>query len=85
MKALSINSPTGGLVKGWAGRWGQLRRYVFATLSGQPKNTPKGRTFELRYFHHNAIQLYEIVYVSEINIVAILLYMTGACSSITVW
>jgi hypothetical protein len=59
---------------------------VLATRSGQPpplrppKNTPKGRIFEPWYLHHNAMQLYEILCVSETNSVAILLYITrGLC------
>jgi hypothetical protein len=47
-----------------------------------PKNTPKGRIFEPWYLHHNVVQLYEILYVSETDSVAILLYMTSACATV---
>jgi hypothetical protein len=52
-----------------------LANRIPATLSGHPKTRPKGRIFELRYLHHNAMQLYEILCISETDNVAILLYM----------
>jgi hypothetical protein len=65
------------------GRTSQFLRNVLATRPGHPKTHQKGRIFEPRYFHHNAMQLYEILCVSEINSVTILLCMTSA-SNITV-